>query len=107
MENVIARLQIICSPLKGPPLLMASGAETEYSGILPKAIWPAGREEKFSLDLKANILRNTALVHFKRLFIYHFSFSLVLHRWKSEQVGASLHFMPDKLLRVKMLLKAK
>lgn len=68
MENVIARLQIICSQLEEPPLLMASGAVTEYSGILLKAFCPAEREkQKFSLDLKANALRITALVHFKKL----------------------------------------
>lgn len=41
MENGIAHLQIICSQLKGLLLFMASGAETEYAGILPTATSPA------------------------------------------------------------------
>ena len=45
MENVIAPLQIICSQPKGLPLLVASRAETEYSGILPKAICSAAARE--------------------------------------------------------------
>lgn len=68
MENTIAHLQIICSHLKGLPLLMASGAETEYSGILLRATCPAWeRGIGLALDPKANVLGKPALVHFKNL----------------------------------------
>lgn len=40
MEKVIAPLQIICSQLKGLPLLMASGAETEHWDF-PMTMCPA------------------------------------------------------------------
>lgn len=58
MENVIASLQIICSPLKGRLLLMASGAETEHSGILPKTICSAAaREARLSFGPQGEYFR--------------------------------------------------